>query len=157
MKKISLRNQQSDQRINSRLLRQITAWVLDEPLALQSYSLSIALVNAGKMAQVNGQFLAHEGSTDIITFDYNEGYEFADQSLQINGDLYISIPDAVRQAEEFKTLWQEELARYVIHGVLHLLGFDDLIPAKRKIMKAEENRLLKLARRKFDLAGLSRS
>lgn len=155
MKKICLRNQQRDQRVNSHLLREITAWVLDDPLGLDSYSLSIALVNASKMAQVNGQFLAHEGSTDIITFDYNEGYEFGDKSLQINGDLYISIPDAVRQADEFKTSWQEELARYVIHGILHLLGYDDLISAKRKIMKAEENRLLKLARRKFDLANLS--
>lgn len=156
MKRISLRNEQRDQRVDSRLLRRIAAWVLDHALALDSYSLGVALVNARKMAAANQQFLGHEGSTDVITFDYNEGYDFAGERLQLSGDLYISVPDAIRQAREFRTSWQEELVRYVIHGILHLRGFDDLTPAKRKLMKGEENRLVKLARREFNFAALAR-
>ena len=49
----------------------------------------------------------------------------------------------MKQAGEFGTAWPEELARYVIHGLLHLHGYDDLEPAKRRVMKREENRLVK--------------
>ena len=51
--------------------------------------------------------------------------------------------DAVAQATEFKTTWQSEVVRYVVHGVLHLLGHDDLQPDLRRKMKREENRLVR--------------
>jgi probable rRNA maturation factor len=53
------------------------------------------------------------------------------------------VPEAVRQAAEFGTTWEAELLRYVIHGILHLRGYDDLEPAKRRVMKREENRLVR--------------
>ena len=49
----------------------------------------------------------------------------------------------MKQAREFGTTWQSEVVRYVIHGLLHLRGHDDLKPAERRVMKREENRLLK--------------
>jgi probable rRNA maturation factor len=70
--------------------------------------------------------------------------------------LFICLDDAVKQAREFRTTWQEELARYVIHGLLHLRGFDDLEPAARRVMKREENRLLRRAGRAFTLAQLQK-
>ena len=155
MKQITLRNQQRAHPVNTRLLREIAAWVLDHPLKLPSYQLSIALVTAEKMARVNKQFLDHDGSTDIITFDYKDGYDLPENAdSAILGELFISVPDAIQQALLFKTIWHEELARYLIHGILHLLGFDDLSPEKRKVMKKEENRLLALTRRKFDLSRI---
>ena len=68
----------------------------------------------------------------------------------------ISIPDAVKQACEFRTTWQSELVRYALHGLLHLRGFDDLEPAPRRRMKCEEERLLKLVRARFPLRQLAR-
>jgi probable rRNA maturation factor len=72
----------------------------------------------------------------------------------VHGEIFISIDDAKSQAREFRTSWQSELARYVIHGVLHLRGFDDLRPADRRKMKREENRLLKEIARLFPLSKL---
>ena len=64
--------------------------------------------------------------------------------------------DAIAQAREFRTSWQSELARYVIHGVLHLRGYDDIRAADRRKMKREENRLLKEIARLFPLKELGR-
>jgi probable rRNA maturation factor len=108
------------------------------------------------MARVNRQFLQHEGSTDVITFDHL-GWEFGVRisELQVHGELFICVDDAVAQAGEFRTTWQLEVVRYVVHGVLHLLGHDDLKPALRRKMKREENRLVRRLGGQFALAQLS--
>jgi probable rRNA maturation factor len=133
----------------------MTEWLLEEALGLSAYELGIELISGREMARRNEEFLNHSGSTDVITFDYREGYEEgAGASRELAGDIWVSITDAEEQAREFETSWQEELARYIIHGVLHLRGFDDLEPSKRKEMKREENGLLRAARRAFDLARI---
>ena len=89
------------------------------------------------MTRLNQQFLQHEGSTDIITFDHGSTPE------RLFGEMFICVAEAERQAKAFGTTWQAELRRYVIHGILHLRGYDDLEPAKRRVMKREENRLVR--------------
>ena len=74
----------------------------------------------------------------------------------LQGELFVCLDDAVKQAKEFKTAWQSELTRYVIHGLLHLRGHDDLKPAARRVMKKEENRLLREISREFSLPRLAR-
>jgi rRNA maturation RNase YbeY len=59
------------------------------------------------------------------------------------------------QAREFRTTWQSEITRYLVHGVLHLLGHDDSRPAKRRNMKQAENRRLRELSRRFSLAHLA--
>jgi probable rRNA maturation factor len=61
----------------------------------------------------------------------------------IHGEIFICVSEAVRQAKEFGTDWFSELGRYIIHGILHLTGHDDLEPVARKKMKREENRLVR--------------
>jgi rRNA maturation RNase YbeY len=78
------------------------------------------------------------------------------QELELAGEIYISVADAVKQAREFKTNWQEEVARYVVHGILHLRGYDDLSADKRKVMKREENRLMRRMQQRFDLRKVAR-
>ena len=72
----------------------------------------------------------------------------------LHGELYICLDDAIAQAKEFRTTWQSEVVRYVIHGVLHLLGHDDHAAAARRKMKREENRLLRHLAKEFPLASL---
>ena len=62
----------------------------------------------------------------------------------------------MKQAKEFKTSWQSELTRYVIHGLLHLRGHDDRETTARRAMKKEENRLLRETSREFSLSRLAR-
>jgi probable rRNA maturation factor len=137
---IVIRNAQRIRRVDTRLLKRMVMHVLDEHLHARDYELGFHLVDASEMARINEQFLQHSGSTDVITFDYNER-EHA-QSGVVRGEVYISIPDAVSQSQEFGTTWQSELVRYAIHALLHLRGYDDLEPAARRVMKREENRLV---------------
>ncbi|NCC09797.1 MAG: rRNA maturation RNase YbeY [Bacteroidia bacterium] len=90
-----------------------------------------------KILEVNQQYLQHDYYTDIITFDYCEGDRLA-------GDLFISLDTVKSNAEQFKTLYAEELNRTIIHGILHLCGINDKGPGEREIMEAEENKALAL-------------
>ncbi len=139
-----LTHRQRTRRVDARALRALVAAVLDD-LGLDA-EVGIHLVSAREMAKVNWDFLRHEGSTDVITFDHGSTTE------RLHGELFISVADAVGQAEEFGTTWDEELARYVIHGLLHLRGYDDLEPAKRRVMKRHENRLVRKFAEKHPLA-----
>ena len=149
---LSLRNRQRIRRVATPLLRRITLRLLDRELGIRSFELAIHLVAAKEMARVNWDFLQHEGSTDVITFDHLEART---DSSTLHGELFICLDDAVKQAREFGSTWQGELARYVIHGLLHLCGHDDLAPGPRRTMKREENRLLRAVTREFPISRLA--
>ncbi len=154
MKLLHLENRQSVRRIALRPLRLIAEHLLEELLALPAYELAVHFVSARRMAQVNRDFLGHEGSTDVITFDYGREYEWPQADGALRGELFICPADAVAQALAFGTRWQEEVVRYFVHGVLHLRGYDDLQPAARRIMKKEENRLTQALLRRFSCRQL---
>lgn len=88
-----------------------------------------------KILEVNRQYLQHDYYTDIITFDYTEGN-------RISGDLFISLETVSTNAEQFKTLYEIELYRVIIHGILHLCGINDKGPGEREIMETAENKAL---------------
>ena len=142
--------------LHSRKLRQIVNELFAE-LEIETAELGINLVGAREMTLVNETFLRHEGSTDVITFDHAEKRKTKNEKRKkLHGELFICVDDAIQQAEEFGTSWQSEVVRYVVHGVLHLLGHDDLKPHLRRKMKREENRLVRRLERRFALAQLSR-
>lgn len=87
--------------------------------------------------EVNRQFLNHDYFTDIITFNYST-------SKKVSGDLLISLDTVQTNSALFKTSFQRELLRVIVHGVLHLLGFDDKTPEEQKIMRAKEDYCLNL-------------
>jgi probable rRNA maturation factor len=151
MKELQVRNRQRERRIKSGVLRRMVQALLEEELGLVDYQLAIHLVSAARMTELNEHFLEHAGSTDVITFDYRDGayLDAAAEEVELAGEIYISVADAVRQAREFSTSWPEEVLRYAVHGVLHLRGYDDLAPGKRRIMKREENRLTRRLAKRF--------
>ena len=136
---LAIRNRQRACRVDTKHLRTAARRLLEDLLALPDYSLCIHLVGPTTMARINRQFLSHEGPTDVITFDLREG----PRSSPFSGEIFICLEVAKRQALEFGTAWPEEMFRYLVHGVLHLQGFDDLDPASRRIMKRVEGRLLR--------------
>jgi probable rRNA maturation factor len=142
-------NRQCVKKFDLRLLKKITAALLEE-LQVTEASLEINLLAAEEMAALNETFLQHEGSTDVITFDY------ANKTSALQGEIFICVDDAILQAKQFKTSWQSEIVRYIVHGVLHLLGHDDTAAAARRRMKREENQLLARLAKKFSLAQISR-
>ena len=93
--------------------------------------------NDSKIIEVNRQYLQHDYYTDIITFDYTHG-------SRISGDLFISLDTVESNSVEQNTTYESELHRVIIHGVLHLIGFDDLTDEEEKEMREKEEEALKL-------------
>jgi probable rRNA maturation factor len=148
-------NRQRTKKINTRFLKQVAANLFTE-LEITEVELGINLVGTREMALVNETFLQHDGPTDVITFDHrNCEARSAKRESNIHGELFICVEVALAQAKEFKSSWQAEIVRYVVHGVLHLLGHDDLKPHLRRKMKREENRLVRRLAKRFSLAQLS--
>lgn len=87
--------------------------------------------------QTNREFLGHDYYTDIITFDYTN-------SRHIAGDMVISLDTVRSNAEMLGTLYDTELMRVIIHGVLHLCGINDKGPGEREIMEQHENAALSI-------------
>ncbi len=152
MSELILQNRQQVRPLDLRLLRQITRVALEEIFHLKQFELGIHLVGAEDMTLVNEQFLNHEGSTDVITFDHAE----TPSQVSVHGEIFVCLDDAVKQARSFRTTWQAELVRYIVHGILHLLGHDDLSPQARKVMKREENRIVKELAARFAFRKLRR-
>jgi len=90
-----------------------------------------------EILKINKQYLNHAYYTDIITFDYSEGDK-------LSGDLFISLDTVKSNSEKFKTNYNEELRRVMIHGILHLCGYEDNTPMKKKTLHLKEDELLEL-------------
>jgi probable rRNA maturation factor len=111
-------------------------------LVASNEEFSIAPINYvfcsdGHLLEMNKQFLNHNYFTDIITFDYTEG-------KRLSGDIFISIDRVADNAKTYKSTFECELHRVMIHGVLHLMGYKDKTPADEKKMRQKENAALKL-------------
>jgi probable rRNA maturation factor len=153
---IVITNRQRAQKINSRLLKRITETLLED-LKIEVAELGINLVAAREMTLVNEAFLRHEGPTDVITFDYSILERRKAQSAKrkhLQGEIFICVDEAVLQSGKFKTTWQSEIVRYLVHGILHLIGHDDLRATDRSGMKRQENRRLAALSKKFNLAQI---
>jgi probable rRNA maturation factor len=153
MPKLLLRNRQRQQPLNLPLLRRVAASLAETALADRDYDLGFHLVDPGPMARLNQEHLGHQGPTDVITFPYSDPFNPAEP---LAGEIFICVEEAMAQARQFRVTWQEEIVRYMAHGLLHLKGFDDLEPEKRRVMKKEENRLVRLLAQRFPLRELSR-
>lgn len=110
--------------------------LLQKELNFTIDSLDISFVNSSEIAQLNTKYLKHNYSTDIITFDYSK----SDSSIE--GEIIISVDDALENSKKFKTSVKDELIRLMIHGILHILAYNDKTISQRKLMKTKENFLL---------------
>jgi probable rRNA maturation factor len=110
----------------------------------------VHLVGAPKITALNEDFLGHEGPTDVITFDLSDG-----APGRLAGEIFVCVEVAEKQAREFQTQWPEEVARYVVHGFLHLMGHDDLDPASRRRMKRVENQTVRWLAQQARLARIN--
>ena len=119
--------------------RDTSAWIkrVAESYQKKIGELAYIFCSDEKILEVNKQYLQHDYYTDIITFDYCE------EDI-LSGDLFISLDTVKSNSEEFKTPYEEELDRTIIHGILHLCGINDKGPGEREIMEAAENKALHL-------------
>ena len=127
--------------LNLPLLRRIAEAVAAELLMTRSHAIEVHYVGQKEITRLNEQFVGHEGSTDVISFDYGGDVRQA--------EIFICVDEAVTQAKKFGTTPQMELVRYLVHGLLHLRGYDDCTPGQRKKMKRMEDLLVAWAAETF--------
>lgn len=99
--------------------------------------INIIFCSDNYILDINQKFLSHDYFTDIITFDYCEGE-------RLNGDLFISVDSVRENALEYGEEFDRELARVMVHGILHLIGYDDHTAKDQKIMRSKEDYYLSL-------------
>ena len=104
--------------------------------------LSVALLDDPEMAALNAEYRGAERPTDVLSFSLTEG-EHTGFRGGLLGDVVIGLAVAERQAREQRVPLDDELARLLIHGVLHLLGHDHEEPEEARRMREEEERLWK--------------
>lgn len=89
------------------------------------------------LLRLNNQYLKHNTYTDIITFDYSD-------KQKRSGDIFISIPRVKENSKDFKVVFEDELHRVIIHGILHLCGYKDKSSSDKLIMRQKEEKYLSL-------------
>lgn len=103
----------------------------------QVESISFIFCSDNYLQKLNREFLSHEDLTDVITFNYAT-------KKNLTGDVFISIERVKDNAATYNTSFKEELARVMIHGVLHLMGHNDKKTKDKELMRGLEDEFLKL-------------
>ncbi len=138
MHMITYQTEETSFRLGSRRLT--SRWIKEivSQAEMRLGDLSVVFCSDPYILEVNKQYLGHDYYTDIITFDYCEGDV-------LSGDLIISVDTVRANAKEYGAAsFDEELHRVIIHGVLHLIGFDDHSPEDQAEMRRQENAALAL-------------
>ncbi len=94
--------------------------------------ITIIFCSDNYILDINQRFLSHDYFTDIITFDYCEGDK-------LSGDLFISVDSVRENSIEYNTEFIDELNRVIVHGLLHLIGFEDHTDEDVMVMRSKEN------------------
>ena len=124
-----------DPAINKRAVHSLIS-ALRMEFKLKISFLSISLINSSELRIINKKYLKHDFNTDIITFNYSK------QPKEIDGEILISFEDARLNAKKYKTNYNKEINRLIIHGILHLLNYDDNNKKNKTIMRQMENKLI---------------
>ena len=122
------------------------ARVILDALGSPEAELSILLVDDAAIARLNRQYLSRPGPTNVIAFAMREG-EFADVSPQLLGDVVISVDTAEREGNESGIALEDRLDELLVHGILHLFGYDhEKNNADARVMAEKSTALMKLIR-----------
>ena len=115
--------------------RRATSKKKKSAIALENKKLgdsSIIYCSDDYLLEINKQYLSHDYYTDVITFNYCEGD-------LISGDIFISVDTIKANAAEYGASFDNELCRVMVHGILHLIGYDDDCESNQLIMRQKED------------------
>lgn len=118
---------------------QIESWI-QQSILLENKEigdLNFIFCSDNYLLKLNQQYLSHNTFTDIITFNY------VDKSI-ISGDVFISVERVTENASQSSIDFQKELSRVIIHGILHLIGYNDKTNEEAQEIRAKEDFYLTL-------------
>jgi rRNA maturation RNase YbeY len=125
----------SNKKISKTTIHKVVSEIRRE-LDFKVSSLVINLVTSGEITRINKKYLKHNNSTDIITFDYSKDRK------NLDAEMYISVDDAEHNSKKYDVNFHEETIRLIVHGILHLTGYDDKGKRSRILMKKKEDLLV---------------
>lgn len=115
-------------------LTKIIGFIINE-INIKPLSLLFIFITDSEISKLHNAYLNDPAQTDVITFNLGEA--------EIEGEIYISFERATQQAKQFNVSFEEEIVRLMLHGLLHLAGYDDVNKLDRDRMKEIENQLTK--------------
>lgn len=140
---ISITSHREPEPLDVTAFERLSAFVLEREEAPPTVELSIALVDLAEMTELNGQYRGVVGPTDVLSFECDELCAVFDSNEPIMlGDVVIAPEVAEAQAAEYGHTVEEELNLLLVHGVLHLLGYDHEVDADAEVMQTRERALL---------------
>jgi probable rRNA maturation factor len=107
--------------------------------ARRRLNVSVVFVNSPYIKYINKKFLNHNFVTDVIAFPLEDG-------IGLDGEIYVNLDRARSQARDYGVSFSDETRRLLIHGTLHLLGYDDTTPSHRRRMRQREEFYLNILR-----------
>ena len=135
MIEIDIARNNSDNVINSKNLKTYCKEVLNYK-GYKSYSVSLIFVNEEELKEMKNTYFQQNLYTDVIAFNFSEDKE------NFEGEIYISIMDVKENAKLFAQSFEDEFKRVIIHGALHLIGYNDIEDKDKLIMQTMENKYL---------------
>jgi probable rRNA maturation factor len=135
---LSLANEQSAHAVDEERLLSAARRVLNES-QFKSATISVAVVDDATIHALNRKFLKHDYPTDVLSFTLDAS------SDHLDGEIILSADTAAAAAEEHGTTSAQEQLLYVIHGMLHLVGYDDRTPDDAERMRSAEQKYLQAA------------
>jgi len=136
--KIDIQNLQSVAKIDKKKVIKCAEGVL-KSMGENDAELSLVLVNDMHIRNLNWKYRRNDSATDVLAFPMRDARRLSGAIL---GDAVISVETAKREAKKRKKDLQDELDLYIVHGILHLLGYDDEKIRARKKMKEKEKELM---------------
>jgi probable rRNA maturation factor len=134
-------------KLNLKFIKNFVLKVLEEieETKNKEVELSIVLVDNKKIREINKKFRKVDAPTDVIAFpqDFSEGEINSSCIPLVLGDIVISVEMAKKQARDYKIPFEKEILNLLIHGILHLLGYEDNTKIKREKMLKKQEEILK--------------
>jgi probable rRNA maturation factor len=135
-------DKQFEARVQAGRLQAISEGVLAAE-AQPPAELSVLVTDDETVRRLNREYAGDDASTDVLAFSLREGEAFVSpDEVQRLGEVIISYPTARRQAEEAGLPVEEEVAHLLVHGILHLLGYDHAEPEEERVMRTRSEELL---------------
>jgi probable rRNA maturation factor len=130
--------------LDERVLERLAAHALEVEGVAKPSELSVLLADDPTVHEMNKAYRATDEATDVLSFSQRDGEPFAqpEGTAPHLGDVIISVDTARRQAAEFSVSLQEEVAHLLVHGVLHLLGYDHEEASEAEVMRRHEDAIL---------------
>jgi rRNA maturation RNase YbeY len=120
---------------NKRIIHNIVGYLKNE-LNFSINEVAINFISSREITYLNIKYLNHHNSTDIITFNYSGN------NYELDGEIFISVDDCRNNASVFGVKFKEEMVRVLIHGFLHLIGYNDKNKSEKKKMFLLQENLL---------------